>query len=86
MHISGWFGIYPYMINPCQMGRFGIYPYVYVSYKILLKNAHFGQVWNLPLRPQYNIRLMRNFQIHIGFGGFNKIYRISGKLFCNCEE
>ena len=34
-------------------GRFGTCPYVYVSYKIRLANAHFGQVWNLPLRPHF---------------------------------
>ncbi len=34
-------------------GRFGTCPYVIVSCKIYLANAHFGQVWNLPLRLRF---------------------------------
>ncbi len=37
-------------ISRIPSGRFGTCPYGHVSYKIRLANAHFGQVWNLPLR------------------------------------
>ena len=55
-------------------GRFGTCPYVYVSYKILLANTHFGQVWNLPLHPQYTIQ---SDSINAGFFKFHSYLRDS---------
>ncbi len=71
--LLGRFGTCPYARALIYFGRFGTCPYVHVSNKILLNNTHFGQVWNLPLRPQYNIRLD---SIDAKFSALHRIRRI----------